>query len=204
MSVLRIALEDSPPVLLRPVAPEDRERLQKGLALMSPDSRYLRFFGPIGRLSKEQLGYFTEVDQQNHVAWVALDASSPELRGLGIARFIRLQEDAAIAETALAVIDAFQRRGLGTALLAILYLMAQVRGIRVLRAVALAENRVITQWFHRLGAVGPRYRQGVVEFDLPVHADPALQSRTPTAQHFATMLKRLEAELELAHLHPPV
>ncbi len=54
-------LEDGTPVLLRPVTPEDRERLVVGMAQLSAGSRYFRFFTPLPRLAEEQLRYFTEV-----------------------------------------------------------------------------------------------------------------------------------------------
>ena len=57
-------LRDGTPVLLRPVTPEDRERLVAGMAQLSADSRYFRFFTPLPRLAEEQLHYFTEVDQR--------------------------------------------------------------------------------------------------------------------------------------------
>ena len=98
MTLLNIQLRDGAPVLLRPVLPEDRQRLQHGLLLMSAESRYRRFFSPMPAFSEEQLRYFTEVDQENHVAWIALDPSAPGLPGLGIARFIRNPDEPTMAE----------------------------------------------------------------------------------------------------------
>jgi RimJ/RimL family protein N-acetyltransferase len=139
-------LEDGTPVLLRPVTPEDRERLVVGMAQLSADSRYFRFFTPSPRLTEEQIRYFTEVDQQNHVAWLAVNPLLPNQPGLGIGRFVRQDDQHSAAEFALTVIDTAQRKGLGTAILAVLYVLAQERGVRALQGIVLPENRVVTDW----------------------------------------------------------
>ncbi len=195
MTRLNIQLRDGAPVLLRPVLPEDRQRLQHGLLLMSAESRYRRFFSPMPAFSEEQLRYFTEVDQENHVAWIALDPSAPGLPGLGIARFIRYPDEPTMAEVAFAVIDAFQARGLGSALLATLYLVAQARGIETLRAVVLVDNGTVAAWLRRLGALGKPCSDGVVELDLPVHRDLARLPQSPAGKQFEKLLKQLSEGL---------
>lgn len=192
---LNIQLKDGTPVLLRPVLPEDRQRLQDELLLMSAESRYRRFLSRMSRLSEEQLRYFTEVDQETHVAWIALNPAAAGLPGLGIARFIRKQEQPRVAEVALAVIDAFQGRGLGSALLATLYLMAQARGIDAFRAVLSVENETVGAWLRRLGASGQLCSRGVVELDLPVHRDLSKLPPTSTGRRFRELLKVLSEGL---------
>ena len=188
-------LKDETPVLLRPVLPEDRQRLQNGLLLMSAESRYQRFFSPMPGLSEEQLGYFTKVDQVNHVAWIALDPSAPGQPGLGIARFIRYPDEPRMAEVAFAVIDAFQARGLGSALLATLYLVAQAHDIETLRAVVLIDNGTVAAWLRRLGALGKQGSDGVMELDLPVHRDLSRLPQNPTGKQFEKLLKQLSERL---------
>jgi hypothetical protein len=87
---IHVSLKDGTPVIIRPVHPEDKPKIILGMHLLSPESRHLRFFTSNAKLSPEILKYLTEVDQQNHVAWIALDASTPEQHGIGIARFVRL------------------------------------------------------------------------------------------------------------------
>lgn len=192
---LSIRLRDDTPVILRPVLPKDRDRLQSGLLQMSTESRYRRFFSPVPGLSEEQLRYFTEVDQENHVAWIGLDASNAGLPGIGIARFIRMKERPTMAEAAVAVIDAFQGQGLGTALLAILYLMAQARGIQTIRAVVLAENTKVASWLGHVGAHRKLQSGGVVEMDLAVRRDLSQLPQSNTAMLFAKFLTQFQREL---------
>jgi len=164
---INVRLKDGTAVLLRPVLPEDRQGLENGLLLMSAESRYQWFFSSMARLSEKQLRYFSEADQENHVAWIAVDPSTAGLPGLGIARFVRYRDQPMIAEVAFAVIDAYQGRGLGSTLLATLYLVAQARGIETFRAVVLVANGPVADWLRPLGASGKVSSGGVVGLDLP-------------------------------------
>jgi len=138
-----LQLADGTGVILRPVASSDREYFRMGFRSMSPESRYRRFFSCLPGLSDAQLRYLTEVDQINHVAWVAVAAEPTPTAGLGVARFVRMPEQPAIAEFSLAVIDPMQRKGLGRAFLTMLCLSAAERGVGILRAVCLAENETL-------------------------------------------------------------
>ena len=147
-----LTLRDGAPVRIRSVRPDDRVRLQRGVREMSRTSRYMRFFASTREMTEEQARYFAEVDQIHHVAVCAVEPTEAEERGYGIARFVRQMDDPRSAEFAIAVIDEMQGRGLGTLLLAALYLRAQGLGVTELRAEILAENSVMPQWLPRLGA----------------------------------------------------
>ena len=163
-----LPLRDGELVDFRPVNQNDKEIIQKGMLALSSKSRYFRFLSPILKLSDSQLLNFTEMDQQNHVAWIALAHNEPERRGLGIARFIRIQNQPNIAEFGVVVIDSYQHRGLGTILLAVLYRMASIKGIEMLRGFVLPDNSVMSDWLGRLGAVG-MYENGVYRMDLTIN-----------------------------------
>jgi len=191
---LPFILQDGTQVLLRPVVPGDRERIQTGMAALSSETRYFRFFTSATRLSEQELNCFSEVDQQNHIAWIALDASGPNHPGLGIARFIRTKEDPTLAEMAFVVVDAYQHRGLGRMLLAILYLMAEAHGIEVLRADVLGENAKVVDWLRGLGATGT-FERGAYRLDLSVHQDRTLLSQTPSAENFRRAIETVQATI---------
>jgi len=188
---LQFTLHDGTQVLLRPVIPDDRERIQNGMAALSSESRYLRFFTSAARLSDQQLRYFSEVDQRNHVAWIALDSSNPKHPGLGVARFARTKEEPTIAEMAFVVIDACQCRGLGTNLLAVLYVMAGALGVQVLRAIVLNENTRVSNWLRGLGATGSCERSEY-RLDLTVHCDLALLPRTTSGENFKRTIEAVQ------------
>lgn len=151
-SAVTVALRDGTPARIRLVRPDDRARVLRGVGEMSGTSRYMRFFVSTREMTDEQARYFTEVDQVNHVAICAVEPTDAEQRGYGIARFVRDNDVPTIAEFAVAVIDPMQRRGLGTILMAALYLRARAAGIVELRGEALPQNRVMPLWMPRLGA----------------------------------------------------
>jgi GNAT superfamily N-acetyltransferase len=126
-----------PPVSIRPLEPPDAALLDTVLEGMSPQSRYTRFHGPKPRLSSSERAYLAGADGHDHLAVVALD---PEGEPLGIARGVRLRDDPAAAEVAAEVVDVWQRRGLGTTLLARLARQAAAVGIGRFTATVLAQT----------------------------------------------------------------
>lgn len=183
-------LRDGTPIVFGPVVPDDKERVRVGIARLSRTSRYLRFFSGTAQLSEQQLDYLVNVDQVNHVAWGAMDPAEPGLSGLGLGRFVREPEQPDSAEMAIAVVDDLQGRGLGTALLGLLYLSAQERRLKSLRSLVLPENDVTCQWLASLGAV-LRNRGDHFEAELPVAADLKDLPQTASAERFARVIGEL-------------
>ncbi|HEV2671883.1 MAG TPA: GNAT family N-acetyltransferase [Gemmatimonadales bacterium] len=177
-------LRDGLRVRVRPIRPEDRDRLQVGLHRLSAASRYQRFHAAVAELSPEQLRGLTEVDQVNHIAWIALDPAVPGEPALGVARCIRLPLEPRTAEVAVTVLDACQGRGLGTLLLGLLSESAARQGIRTFRAYVRADNDAMLRIFKDLGADVGELEEGVYRLDIPVPEDPAAVPDTPTGRVF--------------------
>jgi GNAT superfamily N-acetyltransferase len=167
----RLALRDGTRIALREIGPDDKPRLRDGVKLFSPATLYRRFFAPITELSPERLKFLTEVDQVDHVAWCALDADHPEVPVVGVGRWVRLPEDAATAETGLIVLDAYQGRGLGTLLLALLNETALAGGVQTLRSLVLGENDRFIATMVGYGASARHESHGTMRVDLPVYAE---------------------------------
>lgn len=121
---IAVALRDGSVAELSPIRPQDRGLLVAGFDLMSPESRYARFGSGLSRLSESEVRYLTEVDHVDHVAWGATIAEEPA----GVGRFIR-SADAGCAEVAVAVVDVYQRRGLGRSLFNALVASARAVGV---------------------------------------------------------------------------
>jgi GNAT superfamily N-acetyltransferase len=119
-------LRDGSRVLIRPIRPDDRELVRAGFERLSPESRYRRFLTPMPTLTDQQLAYLTDVDHDDHEAMIAIDPATAD--GLGISRFVRDAERPRTAEAAVTVIDEWQGRGLGTALLTALTERARKEG----------------------------------------------------------------------------
>lgn len=176
-AVLSHALRDGTPVLLRPVLPSDEAMFRAGFSKLSDRSRYRRFHSAHPRLSESELHYLTHVDQADHVAWGAMDPTRRE--GLGVARWIRLQEEPDAAEFAVTVADEAQGQGLGTVLIGLLLASAPSHGIRILRGTVLASNAPMIQLIEELGGKAI-HRHGTSHgYEVPVPACPGDLPRTP-------------------------
>jgi putative redox protein len=136
---------------VRPIEPGDKQTMIEGFQRLSDESRYRRFLAPHGRLTAAELRYFTEVDHHDHEALVAIDPRTEH--GIGVARYIRSQEDPAVAELAVAVIDDWQARGVGSRLVAALAERAREEGISRFSAYVLADNELMINLLEDLGNV---------------------------------------------------
>jgi GNAT superfamily N-acetyltransferase len=136
-----VRLKDGTPIVLRTVLPQDKELIRRGFERLSPKSRYLRFFTSKQSLTDKELKRLTEVDGVNHYAiGAAMAADDGNLQGMGIARFIRTKHDPEVAEAAIAVVDDYHGRGLGTLLLQRIIAAAYERGIKRFVSEVLYEN----------------------------------------------------------------
>jgi RimJ/RimL family protein N-acetyltransferase len=164
----RARLRDGTPILLRTLQPEDAEELVRGFSRLSACSRRFRFLSPLHKLSPEQVRELTNVDQHDHVAIAARDESRPDHPGIGVARFVRLQQEPEAAEFAITVIDDYQHRGLGTLLLKQLLKAAQALQVRTLHGFLLADNLAMIQLLHKFKASLRRGWDNTLRADLPV------------------------------------
>jgi GNAT superfamily N-acetyltransferase len=160
-------LRDGTPVRVRPVRPEDKARIASGLEKLSSRSRYLRFLGAGAAPTEKTLRYLTEIDQVNHMAWIAVDPSVPGEPALGVARCVRVAGEPDVAEVAIVVGDPFQNRGLGSLLFELLAGSAKEHGIATFRASVLRENTKIVHALQELGASGA-VDEGLLHVDMPV------------------------------------
>lgn len=167
-------LSDGRRIAFRTIRPDDKLPIQEGLRKLSPLSRYRRFHADVDRLSDRQLRYLTELDFENHVAWVAVLPHANGEEGIGVGRWIRTAEDSEVAEVALTVLDAYQGQGIGKALLWLLATSAGEKGIRAFRVGALAENQPVLHLLKEVDTQPGDWHQGVLEAIAPLpgqHSD---------------------------------
>jgi GNAT superfamily N-acetyltransferase len=162
-------LRDGTRVLIRPIGPQDKDRLRRGFARLSEESKTRRFLSPVPALSEEQLRYLTEVDGVDHFAWGALLADDLE-QGVGVARYVRLPDPADVAEAAVTIVDEYQGRGLGRLLLALLAARAAAVGVTSFRAYVQEENAPMRELLEDLGAVAHFDSPGLLSVDVPLTA----------------------------------
>jgi GNAT superfamily N-acetyltransferase len=161
-----VTLRDGSRVFVRPVRPDDKELFVRGWQRFGEESRYRRFMGAKGGLTRRDLAYFTEVDHIDHEALGALDADTGE--GVGVARYIRLGPGSPVAEAAVAVVDDWQSRGLGGELLRRLTIRARENGVDRFHASLFAYNKGMLALFGSLGDMTIRRGGGIDEIQIDV------------------------------------
>jgi predicted GNAT family acetyltransferase len=120
-----------------------------------------------------ELRYFTEVDHHDHEALVAIQ---PDGDGVGVARYVRGEEDSTVAEVAVAVIDEWQGHGVGSRLLSMLAERAREEGITSFSAYVLADNELMLNLPQEIG--NPRVVRselGTVELIVDLSAESGLE-----------------------------
>jgi RimJ/RimL family protein N-acetyltransferase len=161
-----VELRDGRTVLIRPIAPDDKELLNDAFLRLSEESRRRRFLTPATELTAEDLHYLTEVDHHRHEAVVAIDPAEGRL--VGSARYVQVPGEREAAEVAVAVADDWQRRGVATALLAGLSVRARENGVERFRAYVASDNSVVLDALERAGATSRRSEAGEIEFNVEV------------------------------------
>jgi len=184
-------LADGAEIFFKYLAPDDKENLNEGFRRLSKESRYKRFFAYKSELSPKELKYFTEIDGVNHVA-VAAGHRLPHgtVEGIGVARFVRREQEPDAAEPAIAVVDEWQGKGVGKALLAKLVEAARERGIRRFVGSALADNEAMLAILEKTGRAELHFDGDYVYFEFPLEPDEILETGEGLVRTLVSTLKR--------------
>ncbi|MFF7655157.1 GNAT family N-acetyltransferase [Streptomyces sp. NPDC007983] len=184
-----VVLRDGGTAQIRPITPDDAQRLVSFYEHVSDESKYYRFFAPYPRLSDRDVHRFTHHDYVDRVGLAATVGGE----FIATVRYDRIDEDglpahlssaspagapADEAEVAFLVQDAHQGRGVASALLEHIGAVARERGIRRFAAEVLPANTKMIKVFTDAGYTQKRsFDDGVVrlEFDLePTEASLAV------------------------------
>lgn len=166
-----VVLRDGAAAHLRPVAPDDADRMARMHASQSDSSIYLRYFTYKSTLTDKELSRFTKVDHVDRVSLVVL--LDEEIIGVG--GYDRL-DDTNEAEVSFNISDSHQGRGLGSILLEHLAAAGREHGIERFSAEVLPENRKMLTVFSEAGyEVQRKYEDGVVLLHFSI--DPTDRSR---------------------------
>lgn len=166
-----LELGDGTRVHIRPLVPEDEPLLHDAFSRMSERSVYFRFFSPLKRLPAALAHRLAEVDGGDRFAICATTHRLSEDGAEAIAGVARYDRVAGtdVAEVAVAVVDGFQRRGLGSRLLSMVAGEARGHGIRTFTLIVLPENQSMLRllrrlgWIHQARLVGGMYE---ITFEL--------------------------------------
>ncbi len=168
-----IPLADGGRILVRPIAPQDKDALVRGFDRLSDESRRFRFFQSRDSITDDELVHLTEIDYVDHFAWVAIDLDEGERSGVGVARYIRDEDEPEVAEPAVTVVDDHQGRGIGGILTLLLAESAVSNGVKRFRAVVLGDNLEVLSGLDALAALSPD-GAGVMTVEVELPLDVAL------------------------------
>lgn len=152
-------------IRIRPYGSADRDRLRRMSDRLSAASLYTRFFSGTPRIHEYYVGLLDRLDHWDREAMVGLDGD--EL--VGIAEYVRDPKRPGRAEVAVLVTDPWQRRGLGSVLIAYLSQLAGRRGITEFDAdIVLTNHGALLFVRHGWPAARSTRDGGAARFTLPL------------------------------------
>jgi len=158
-----VLLRDGHTANLRPIHPSDKQRLTDFYSRVSDQSKYLRFFTPMPRLSDRDVDRFSTVDHDQRVAFVLTVAD----RMIAVGRYDVVEKGE--AEVAFLVEDQHQGRGIAQLLLEHLAQAGRERGVDKFVADVLPENFKMIQVFRDMGyKVAGGFEEGVMRFEFSI------------------------------------
>ncbi len=179
-----VVLSDGSTASIRPIRPDDRELLVAFHGRQSQESIYFRYFRFRPELSDKELDYFTNVDYDKRMAFVA--TVGDEL--VAVARYESGDDEAnRQPEVAFFVDDAHHGKGLATLMLEYLAAVARQKDLDGFTATVLAENYGMLRVFRKAGFdVSSRFADGVIEVTLGIEitraAAEVIEARERRAQ----------------------
>ena len=158
-------------LLLRPIRPDDGQRLMDFYAHASPADMRLRFFMARREVPHSELARYSQIDYDREMTFIAL--SSPDSGESAMAGEVRgvCDPDNYRAEFSLQVASAWQGKGLGHLLLAKIVRYLRERGTTEVVGECLPENKAMAALAQRIGFdVLAAPAQGVMTMRLVLRA----------------------------------
>jgi RimJ/RimL family protein N-acetyltransferase len=167
-----VSLKNGTPVLIRPIRPDDRERVIRAFHKLEPESVYTRFFSPRKELSAADLARIDASDFANALILVATIGQGADeiIIGSGAYTVVDRPGHPLTAEVSFTIEEDYHGQGLATRLMAVLTEIARERGIRTFEAEVLASNAAMLGVFRNSNLpMRRRLEDGVVfvAMDIP-------------------------------------
>lgn len=138
---------------VRPVRPDDEERVADFFAALDPHDRMLRFLSPIARLDRERLVTMTQIDYRRSMNFLALDQDTGAV--IGTAELF-VAPDFEHAEVAITVRSDLKGQGIGRELMKHLLEYGTAEGIGCVEGAVDESNRPMIEFARRTGATVSR------------------------------------------------
>lgn len=168
------------PVLVRAIECGDLEIERGFVNRLSKQSRYMRLMS--GRVpTDDELYRWTHIDRQREGAVIATIWAGGCEQLIGVARYVMGDGEFDVAECAIVIDDAWQRQGLGYALMSSLVDLAGRSGVKRLLGTTLSENGAMIGLARKFGFKLSRDREMAVVTNLLLDLD----SQNPSARLFS-------------------
>jgi acetyl coenzyme A synthetase (ADP forming)-like protein len=182
--VVDVILRDGSTLRLRPPTRADADAILDFFRSLSEQSLYMRFHG-FPSLGPEVVEQVLESDWTERGALLGSLVDDASERVVALANYTRLR-DPSTAETAFAVADGIQRRGVGTRLVEQLAERAAQHGIERFVALVLPDNRRMLGVFEALGFELTReLAGGEIEVAFPIGRTERYEERLAERDHVA-------------------
>ena len=142
-------LRNGEQIEIRALRPQDRDDLMAAVDLTSSASLYRRFFAVRRHFTETEESFYLNVDFVSHVALIAVADENGQPIIIAGGRYV--VGEPGQAEVAFTVVDKYQGRGVGAALLRHVAMIARRAGLRELVAYVLPDNRAMLKVFEKSG-----------------------------------------------------
>ncbi|MEN2469581.1 GNAT family N-acetyltransferase [Burkholderia sp. GS2Y] len=141
---------DQTPVLLRAIEHRDLEIERDLVDRLSNQSRYMRLMSA-RKPTEDEMVRWTRIDRRREGAVIATIRPGGREQLIGVARYAMNDGESDAVECAIVIDDAWQRQGLGRALLSSLIDLARRSGMKCMVGTTLSENDAMTGLARSLG-----------------------------------------------------
>jgi succinyl-CoA synthetase alpha subunit/RimJ/RimL family protein N-acetyltransferase len=191
-----VVLRDGGTAHVRPIGPDDADRLLGFYRRLSDQSKYFRFFAPHATLSEREVHRLTHPDYRDEVGLLAQVGTEM----IGLVGYYRLDEavqagpeagqevadEPPLAEVAFLIEDAHQQRGLASVLLEHIAAIAWERGIRRFVAEVLPQNRKMLVVFQAIGYPRQvRHEDGIIHCEVDLEPTETFLAVQQVREHRA-------------------
>ena len=148
--LIKSVLLNGTTVTIRPIRTDDSGMEQEFIRHLSKESRYFRFMASIWELSPKKLKYFTEIDYDRHMAFVATIMREDKELEIGVARYVHT-ENPGSCEFGITVDDAWQGSGVAGLLMTSLEDTAREHGFKTMEGIVLPNNSKMLKFAQKRG-----------------------------------------------------
>lgn len=148
--VSRRTLGDGRTILIRPIRPDDADRVKRFIASMTGESLYLRFHKWVAAPSQRLVHFLTNVDYSAHMALVCVVEGPDGEELVGEARYVR-NPGADSCEFGIMIAEAWRKTGIAGLLMDALIRAARDHGLKSMEGLVLRSNATMLRFTRALG-----------------------------------------------------